>query len=232
MVRTGYGSTSEVLSSAKEKIDAAYAELQKGETFESVVEKYSQDDGSKGNKGNMNWMPSLSGYPDDFKDKAFGLKKDEVSKPFQTDYGWHIIKYIDYRPLGDYKETQDLIKSKVSKDSRSEGSKAAVIVRVKKENNYKEYPANFTDVTSKLDSSFLKGSWKYDSTKFSNKPLFTIGTKTYTAKDFAAYLSVNQQQREKENAAMETQILHLLTFRLLKYQKYSKAVKLVILILE
>ncbi|MBC7383939.1 MAG: peptidylprolyl isomerase [Bacteroidia bacterium] len=202
MVRTGYGASSEILTAAKEKIDAAYTALQGGEAFESVVEKYSQDDGSKSNKGNMNWMPSLSGYPDDFKDKAFALKKDELSKPFSTDYGWHIIKYIDYRPLGEFKDNQDVIKNKVSRDSRAEGSKTAVIARVKKENNYKEYSANLKEFTSKLDSSYLKGNWIYDSTKTSGKPLFSIGDKTYTEKDFGAYLAVNQTPHEKENAAM------------------------------
>lgn len=202
MVRTGYGSSQEVLTSAKEKIEAADSALKRGESYESVVEKYSQDDGSKGNKGMMNWMPSLSGYPDDFKDICFSLKKDEVSKPFSTDYGWHIVKYIDYRPLGEYKENQELIKGKVTKDSRSEGSKAAVIVRVKKENNYKEFPANLKELSAKLDSSFLKGTWKYDSINQSDKPLFSIGNKVYGQKEFAIYLAANQQAREKENAYM------------------------------
>lgn len=202
MLRTGYGSSKETLANAKEKIDSAFAELQKGVPFESVVEKYSQDDGSKGNKGTMNWIASLSGYPDDFKDVCFALKKDETSKPFSTDYGWHIAKFVDFRPLGEYKDNLDVIKSKVSRDLRAESSKAAVIIRVKKENNYKEYPANLNEFIGKLDSSFLKGSWKYDSTKMTNKPLFTVGTKTYGQKDFASFLVANQAAHEKENAGM------------------------------
>jgi peptidyl-prolyl cis-trans isomerase SurA len=202
MIRTGYGSTQEVLNNAEEAIKKAYAELQQGATFDSIVEKYSQDDGSKANKGIMNWISSLSGYPDEFKDQCFALKPGETSKPFSTDYGWHIVKSVEFRPVGEYKEVQDVIKNKVTRDSRSEGSKAAVIARVKKENKYTEYPANFRLFTAKLDSSFLKGDWNYDESKMSIKPLFMIGDKTYTEAEFAAYVAANQQPREKDNTFM------------------------------
>ncbi len=202
MVRTGYGSSSEVMANAKERIDIAYNELQAGAPFDTLVEKYSQDDGSKANKGVMNWIASLSGYPDEFKDICFGLKPGETSKPFSTDYGWHMVKYVDFRPLGEYKDVQDVIKNKVTRDSRSEGSKTAVINRVKKENNYKENVLNINEFTAKLDSSLLKAQWKYNKEKMGSKPLFTIGNKVYDAEEFGMYLEANQDVHEKENAAM------------------------------
>ncbi len=203
MIRTGYGAAQEVLSNAKERIDMAYAELLGGATFDTLVEKYSQDDGSKANKGVMNWMSSLSGYPDEFKDVCFGLKPGEYSKPFSTDYGWHLVKYVDFRPVGEFKDVQDLIKNKVTRDSRSEGSKTAVIERVKKENKYTEFPVNFKLFVAKLDSSFLSGAWKMDEKKMTNAPLFSIGTKSYTELDFANYVMANQQPRgEKDNLFM------------------------------
>jgi peptidyl-prolyl cis-trans isomerase SurA len=202
MIRTGYGAAQEVLTNAKERIDLAYSELVKGFPFDSLVEKYSQDDGSKGNSGTMNWMSSLSGYPDEFKDICFALKSGEYSKPFSTDYGWHLVKYVDFRPVGEYKDLQDLIKNKVTRDSRSEGSKTAVIERVKKDNNYKEYPANFKLFANQLDSSFLAGTWNFVEGKMTNRVLFSIGSKVYTESDFASFVVANQQPREKDNIFM------------------------------
>lgn len=202
MVRTGYGAATEVLSNAKDRIEMAYAELQKGASFDTLVETYSQDDGSKANKGVMNWMSSLSGYPDEFKDVCFALKPGEISKPFSTDFGWHLVKFVEFRPIGEFKEVQDLIKNKVTRDSRSEGSKTAVIERVKKENTYTEFPGNFKLFVSKLDSTFLQGTWKYDASKMTERPLFIIGNKTYTETEFAAYVAANQQAREKDNTFM------------------------------
>jgi peptidyl-prolyl cis-trans isomerase SurA len=201
MVRTGYGATDETNKNAKERIEAAYQELTAGASFDSIVEKYSQDDGSKGTNGLMNWMASLSGYPDDFKDICFGLKPGQTSKPFATDYGYHIVKYNDFRPLGDYKELQDIIKNKVTRDSRSEGSKTAVIVRVKKENNYKENVTNLNEFTNKLDTSFVSGNWKY-TPQVTPKVLFTVGNQTHTTNDFGKYLEANQEPVEKGNPSM------------------------------
>lgn len=198
MVRTGYGATEETYKNAKERIEAAYKELNEGHSFDSVVEKYSQDDGSKGANGLMNWMASLSGYPDEFKDVCFALKPGMVSKPFSTDYGWHIVKYNDFRPLGEYKELQDIIKNKVTRDSRSEGSKTAVIIRVKKENNFKENIANLNEFTAKLDTSFINGNWKFVP-QVAPKVLFSVGNLTYNTNDFGSYLEANQEPVEKGN---------------------------------
>jgi peptidyl-prolyl cis-trans isomerase SurA len=205
MIRNQYEASVEQVQDAQNKIDSIYEMIKKGENFGTLAENYSQDEGSAKNKGEMNWMASLSGYPEEFKETAFSLKTDEVSKPFKTNFGFHIIKLIEKRPLGEYKDVQDVIKQKTNKDSRSESSKAAVIARVKKENNYKENLANLKSFIATLDSSFISGNWTYDEGKINKNPLFTIGTVTYTVKDFAEYLAANQQPLEKASAQMAAQ---------------------------
>jgi len=202
MIRTGIGSTPEQIADAKLVIDSAYLKIQNGANFEQMVEQYSQDEGSKANKGNMNWMASLSGFPDVFKDIAFGLQTGELSKPFATDFGWHLIKLLEKRPLGTYKEVQDIVKSKVSRDTRSESSKAAVITRVKKEGNFSVNEINLKYLMSKLDTGFMKGVWEYDSAKIINKTLFTIGNKSHGTREFGSYLQLNQKPLDKGNVQM------------------------------
>lgn len=202
MIRTGIGSTPEQIADAKLVIDSIYFKIQNGSSFEQMVEQYSQDEGSKANKGNMNWMASLSGFPDVFKDVAFGLQTGEISKPFATDFGWHIIKLLEKRPLGTFKEVQDIVKSKVSRDSRSESSKAAVIARVKKEGNFSVNEMNLKYLISKLDTGFMKGVWEYDSAKVLNKTLFTIGNKSHSTREFGSYLQLNQKPLDKGNIQM------------------------------
>lgn len=205
MIRTPYDAAPEQIQDAQNKVDSIYNQIKNGENFGTLAEKYSQDEASSKNKGEMNWVASLSGYPDEFKDIAFSLNKDEVSKPFKTNFGFHIIKLIDKRPLGEFKDVQDVIKQKTNKDSRSESSKAAVIARVKKENNYKENLANLKAFTATIDSSFISATWNYDEAKVSTNNLFTIGTASYTVKDFAAYLKANQQPLEKASVQMAAQ---------------------------
>ncbi len=205
MIRTPYDAAPEQIQDAQNKVDSIFNQIKNGENFGTLAERYSQDEASSKNKGEMNWVASLSGYPDEFKDIAFSLNKDEVSKPFKTNFGFHIIKLIDKRPLGEFKDVQDVIKQKTNKDSRSESSKAAVIARVKKENNYKENLANLRAFTATIDSSFISATWNYDEAKVSTNNLFTIGTASYTVKDFAAYLKANQQPLEKASVQMAAQ---------------------------
>lgn len=205
MIRTQYDAAPEQIQDAQNKVDSIYDQIKKGGNFGTLAEMFSQDEASSKNKGEMNWIASLSGYPDEFKDIAFGLDKDEVSKPFKTNFGFHIVKLIDKRPLGEFKDVQDVIKQKTNKDSRSESSKAAVIARVKKENNYKENLATLKAFTANIDSSFINATWNYDEEKVSTSNLFTIGTARFTVKDFAAYLKANQQPLEKASVQMAAQ---------------------------
>lgn len=205
MIRNQYEAAPEQILDAQNKMDSIYGLLKHGESFESLAEKFSQDEASSKNKGLMNWMASLSGYPEDFKDNAFALNTGEISKPFKTNFGFHLIKLIEKRPLGEFKDVQDVIKQKTNKDSRSESSKAAVVARVKAENNYKENIANLKAFANTLDSSFINAAWTYDEEKISTNPLFSIGTANYTIKDFAAYLKANQQPLEKASVFMAVQ---------------------------
>ncbi len=209
MIRYQYEAAPEQILDAQNKIDSIYNLIKGGKSFGEAAELYSQDEASNKNKGEMNWVASLSGYPEEFKETAFNLGKDEVSKPFKTNFGFHIIKLIDKRPLGEFKDVEDVIKQKTNKDSRSESSKAAVIARVKKENGYNENNLNLRAFVNTIDSTFINGTWTYDEEKISSNNLFTIGTKSFNVKDFAAYLKENQQPLEK----VSTQMVVLKQFR-------------------
>ncbi len=195
MQRTGTNASEETMNDAKSKIDSAYDQLMKGIAIETVVEHFSQDDGSKANKGVVNWFGSFSNFPDDFKDMCFSLNKGEISKPFKTQYGYHIIKLVDKKPLQEQKELEESIKTKISRDSRAESSKLVVAQRIKKENNYKEYPANIKEFISTLDSSFTKGSWSYDESTLTDKPVMSFNNKSYTVKNLAKFVQVNQESQ-------------------------------------
>ncbi|MEM7485338.1 MAG: peptidylprolyl isomerase [Bacteroidota bacterium] len=54
---------------------------------------YSQDPGSK-SKGGFYTMTRETGFVKEFKDVAFSLQEGEISEPFETDFGYHII-YIE-----------------------------------------------------------------------------------------------------------------------------------------
>jgi peptidyl-prolyl cis-trans isomerase SurA len=189
MRSTGANATPETVAEQKLIIDSVERALKSGSaTFDELVAKYSTDEGSKPNKGVMNWISSSSRFPEEFKEIAFGLGKDEVSKVFTTSYGFHIIKLIEIKPVAPFKELEESLKTKVARDSRAESSKASVSARIKRENNFKENAANFKAFVNACDSTIFMDGYVIDEKKFGKNVLFSLGKNNYTANDFANYI--------------------------------------------
>lgn len=189
MRSTGANATPETVAEQKLIIDSVERALKSGSaTFDELVAKYSTDEGSKPNKGVMNWISSSSRFPEEFKAVAFNLEKDQVSKVFSTTYGYHIIKLVESKPVAPFKEVEESLKTKVARDSRAESSKASVSARIKRENNFKENAANFKAFVNACDSTIFMDGYVIDEKKFGKNVLFSLGKNNYTANDFANYI--------------------------------------------
>ena len=80
----------------KELINEIYQELIDGEDFKQLARQHSEDPGSKMEGGELGWSS-----PDSF-DPAFeavmnSVDIGEMSKPFQSSFGWHILEVLDRR---------------------------------------------------------------------------------------------------------------------------------------
>lgn len=64
--------------------------LESGSSFRSKAVIYSEDKGSR-SKGGKITLSRDDAYVQEFKEKAFSLNEGEISKPFKTEFGWHIL---------------------------------------------------------------------------------------------------------------------------------------------
>jgi peptidyl-prolyl cis-trans isomerase SurA len=85
--------TSEVISAtdAKLKIDDIYNKLKEGASFADMAKAYSDDPGSAQNGGDLNWVSTGEMVPA-FEDKMIHTPIGQLSEPFQSTYGWHILE--------------------------------------------------------------------------------------------------------------------------------------------
>ena len=83
---------------AKRRIDSVYTALQAGADFAALAEKVSQDPGSARRGGQLGWF-SRNQMVKEFEDEAFALQPGEMSKPFLSPFGWHIILMKDRKQL-------------------------------------------------------------------------------------------------------------------------------------
>lgn len=66
-------------------------QIMRGESFASLAKKYSDDPGSGKRGGELGWAPS-STYVSSFADNIEKTPRGEITEPFQSEFGWHILQ--------------------------------------------------------------------------------------------------------------------------------------------
>ena len=91
-------STNEVLDdeAVYQKLAELRQQILDGDSFEAVAKVISEDPGSAVDGGDLGWAgPDV--FVPEFQAICDQLEIDEISEPFQTSYGWHIIQLLDRR---------------------------------------------------------------------------------------------------------------------------------------
>ncbi len=179
---------------AKMKIYEISEKLDNGDEFALLAKQYSDDKGSA-QKGGELPMFGPGKMIAEFENVSYELNNvGDISVPFKTQYGWHIVKLLEKRDIGTFRELEPTIKKKLKRDSRGKLSKKAFIEERKKEYNFKEYSKNLEPFYTWVDSSIYYNAWKTKSDWETGKTLFSIAKTKYTQKDFIVYLKVGMEK--------------------------------------
>ncbi len=106
--------------------DSIYNLLQQGEDFSKLAQKYSDDTQTAANGGQLPWMGPHS-MSKDFEDKAYSMNVGDLSKPFESVMGFHILRMNDRRPLEAYEQLKPiLVKALERRDIEDESAKSTI----------------------------------------------------------------------------------------------------------
>jgi peptidyl-prolyl cis-trans isomerase SurA len=83
-------------ATVKQKLNALRERIVKGEDFAGLAQTNSEDPGSAPQGGDLGWTGPGSFVPE-FEQQLAKLKDDEISEPFKTQYGWHIVQMLGHR---------------------------------------------------------------------------------------------------------------------------------------
>ena len=92
---------------AKQKLTEAREQILSGEEFSEVAKLLSEDPGSVDEGGSMGWT-NPGTFVEEFESIAKNIKMGEISQPFQSRFGWHILEVTGKRM---FDNTDELKKS-------------------------------------------------------------------------------------------------------------------------
>ena len=187
-VNVGHIMLSKDNNNSQSKINSLYDSIIRGDNFESFAKKYSDDKNTSSVGGRLKPFTSgqLNSLP--FEKAAFDLTEiNEISKPIETKFGWHILKLYSKSKLSSFKEMESSLLKKVKNNSRSSVISNSFYKKLlnKYSINYNNDLSYFTD---QLNGHNANNIWKIPSTINKKKILFKINDKTLNYLDFANYI--------------------------------------------
>ena len=91
-------------ATVKQKLSELRDRILKGEDFAGLAQTNSEDPGSAAQGGDLGWTGPNAFVPE-FEEHLASLKDNEISEPFKTQYGWHIVQMLGHRT---YDNTDDV----------------------------------------------------------------------------------------------------------------------------
>ncbi len=190
--------TEENNAKLKLRADSIYKALKAGANWDTLVRKLSDDKSSSMNGGALPWFSSNRMVPQ-FIDGIRMIKDTgQISEPVLTSYGWHIIKLLDRKPIGTYEEEKAGLKQSLTKDSRADLSKEAVITKIKKEAGFKKFDPAVAAFYPLMDSSLYNRKWEVEKAAGLSGVIASLGKEQYNQQEFAAFIAKNQSINQKE----------------------------------
>lgn len=183
------------LDKSKTTINDIYKKIQQGEKFEDLAKQFSEDKSSSSKGGVLNRFGSGQLSSEEFESVAFSLTKEKpISEPFQSQFGWHIVKLIEKYSVKPLNEMQSEMENKVSKDERSRLIMVSMTEKLRKKYTVKREEKFYAAIAKIVTNDFYEGKWDVPlNMKEYNKKLFTINEKVVNGSAFLSY--VNAQQK-------------------------------------
>ena len=191
MFKSGQGSDDKKLNEAKDNINKIAELLKNGDDFSDVAERFSEDRSTAVKGGSLPAF-GVGKMVSEFESVAFGLKEvGDISVPFRTEYGWHIITLLERKGIPSFEEVKAELKRKIESDSRGELSKEALFAKLHKTYKVVNNPKVYTAFRMKTANTIASGT--FSPLSENDAKLVTINGKIITVSSFVNYILFNQR---------------------------------------
>jgi peptidyl-prolyl cis-trans isomerase SurA len=190
--------TTEIQKKGLKKLtDSLYTRLLKGDNFGKLAAQFSNDYVSAQANGTIPEF-GVGQYAPVFENTILSLKNGAISKPFETDYGYHIVKRIAITPVGAKTDTKlrQAIKEKIEQDERINITKDILVQKVRKMAQYQRLPFDEKQLWAFSDSVFSNLTPTVAIRINPSTPLLKFGNDNATVTDWINYAQVSRYKTD------------------------------------
>lgn len=208
--------------SQRQIINGIYQQLANKETTFDIA-AHSSDDRSTRDNGGLLKDATLNSLPPEYIQRVVKMNDGDITKPFFTQYGWHIIKLVRHDTLAPLEDMLPYYKQRMARDQRGEESRKGFARKCRERYNIVDYTmtpdpkakkprrgqkqqmmASLDQLMSVMNpDSVARARWRCtDSLITDLRPLVSTPSRSYNSLDFGHYFAAHQK-RERKRLAME-----------------------------
>ncbi|GAA4774049.1 MULTISPECIES: peptidylprolyl isomerase [Flavobacterium] len=181
----------------KKTIDEIYAKLKQGENFEALANQFSQDKNSAPRGGVLPRFAAGQLSSEEFEKISFDLSNiGDYSQPFESQFGWHIVKLIEKHPIKSQSEMERELDTKIRKDDRSRLITNSLTEKLRKKYKIVTDAKTLAKVKGIVNNTYYEEKWALPTNlKDFNIELLKIENKSIKAEPFLRELETQQKNK-------------------------------------
>jgi peptidyl-prolyl cis-trans isomerase SurA len=198
----------------KTTIQEIYSKIQQGEEFEALAKQFSQDKSSSAKGGLLNRFGSGQLSSEEFETVAFSLQKpNAISEPFQTQFGWHIMKLIEKHPVKSFDEAKADMETKISRDERSRKITESLNDKLRAKYSVERSEAMYAKIKKAVTNTYYESTWELpvDTQPFAGE-FITFANAKISGTQFLNYLLSQQKNQNQPKPVAKLVDFHYLNF--------------------
>ncbi len=183
---------------SKNTIEEVYQKMQQGEKFEALAQQFSDDKSSSSKGGVLQRFGTGQLSSEEFEKVAFGLKNpNDISKPFKSKFGWHIVKLVEKHPIKSFEESKYELENKIRRDDRSKLISTSLNDKLRAKYAIATDLKMLDNVKKLVTDDFYKQTWEAtpEMLKTNNQKLLEINKVSNVSK--ASFLKYIQEQQKQ-----------------------------------
>jgi peptidyl-prolyl cis-trans isomerase SurA len=199
MILNPADATEDVKTKAKQTIEEISKKINQGESFEALALQFSEDKSSAEKGGVLQRFGTGQLSSEAFENVAFSLNnKGEISQPFDSGFGWHIVKLIEKHPIKSLEESKAELESKIKRDERSIIITNTLASKLKAKYKFETDKTQYQNVEKIVTDKMYSQTWELPKNKESISGNITTLNKTKNIETNSFVNYIYSQQKNKQ----------------------------------